>query len=230
MPNNLSTTELSALQRRYWSRDQSERRPPSHPVVRALYEPRVAYLASLVEDPTRASVLDVGCGNGFMTIPLERRFRRVVGADYSEAMLTANPCHEKCLAPAWDLPFADREFDLVVANHLLHHLADPDRRHAVREMDRVARGGLVLYEPNRNNPLMFALGLLQKEERMLLRFSARYLRELLGQSSMARISVRAEGLIVPNKAPTAWIPVSALLDRTPLRICGFYLRGVALRV
>ena len=46
---------------------------------------------------------------------------------------------------------------------------------------------------------------------------------------MATISVRAEGMIVPNKAPAAWIPVGAALDRTPLRRCGFYLRGVALR-
>ena len=83
MPNDPSTTELSELQRQYWSRDQSERRPPSHPVVRALYEPRAEYLASLVTDAAGASVLDVGCGNGFMTIPLEQCFGRVVGADYS---------------------------------------------------------------------------------------------------------------------------------------------------
>jgi SAM-dependent methyltransferase len=220
----------AALQREFWSRDQSGRRSPHHPAVRALYEPRVEYIASLVPEPAQASILDVGCGNGFMTVPLERRFGRVVGLDQSEAMLAVNPCREKRQGSACDLPFADGEFDLAVANHLLHHLTRADRVRTVREMARVARRGVIVYEPNRNNPAMFLFGLLKPEERMSLEFTRGHVRSLLQETGLPQVSVRAEGLLLPNKAPAWWVPVGKLLECTPLRACGFYLRGVALSV
>lgn len=221
--------DMAALQREYWSRDQSGRRSPDHAAVRVLYEPRVAYLASLVPNPAQAGILDVGCGNGFMTVPLERRFGRVVGLDQSEAMLEVNPCREKRLGSACELPFADGEFDLAVANHLLHHMTRADRVRAVRQMARVARTGVVLFEPNRGNPAMFLFGLLRKEERMSLEFSRGHIRSLLVETGWDQIHVRAEGMVLPNRSPDWWIPVGSFLARTPLRALGFYLRGVALR-
>jgi hypothetical protein len=125
------------------------------------------------------------------------------------------------------MPFREDSFDIVVASHLLHHLVEPERARAMEQLSRVACRALVLYEPNRNNPLMFAFGLLKKEERMSLAFSKRYVRSLLLESNMPLLSVRVEGLIVPNRAPKAWIPISKYLSRTPLRGLGFYVRGVA---
>lgn len=217
---------LSRLQREHWAQDQSRRRKPHHPVVHALFEPRAEFIASLVPAPAAASVLDVGCGNGFMTLPLEARWGRVVGLDSSAAMLAVNPCAQKLRASALDLPFGDREFDLVVTSHLLHHLDRPERERVVREMARVARVAVVIYEPNRNNPLMFAFGLLQPEERLSLQFSPGHLRRLLRQAGLSACTVRSEGMIVPNKAPRAWAPLGRWLNRTPLRLLGFYLRGV----
>lgn len=217
----------SARQRMYWEQYQSERRPPEHPSVRALFEPRAEYLASLVDDAASASVVDVGCGNGFLTVYLERVFGRAVGVDYSESMLAASPCREKVCASATELPFEDGEFDVAVESHLLHHLEPADRAQAVREMARVARRAVVLYEPNRNNPLMFAFGALKKEERMSLAFSPRYVGSLLSETGLPGRSVRVEGMIVPNKAPAAWAPVAGLLERTPLRVLGFYTRAAA---
>ena len=222
-------SEESVRQRAYWSRDQRDRRSPDHPSVRSLFEPRADFIASLVREPSGASVVDVGCGNGFLTCYLERRFGRAVGVDYSEAMLSANPCREKVCASATRLPFADGEFDLAVESHLLHHLEVVDRERAVRELLRVSRRGVVLYEPNRNNPLMFVFGLLTPEERMSLAFSPAYMRSLVERAGAAGIDVRVEGLIVPNKAPAAWAPIALRLEQTPLRRLGFYTRTVALK-
>lgn len=216
------------VQREHWEHDQGDRRPPSHPAVRALFEPRAEFIAGLVEHPTSSSVLDVGCGNGFLTVPLEERFGRAVGLDYSPAMIAANPAREKLVGDATTLPFGDKSFDLVVASHLLHHLPRQARSSAVREMARVARRGVVLYEPNRSNPLMFAFGLLQKHERMVLEFSKTHVRELIDETGFASRSVRIEGLTTPNLCPAWWGRLTQPLERTPLRVLGFYIRAVAL--
>ncbi|CAG0984020.1 Demethylrebeccamycin-D-glucose O-methyltransferase [Phycisphaerales bacterium] len=219
--------DQALIQREHWEHDQSERRSPSHPAVRALFEPRAEFIASLVADAARASVLDVGCGNGFLTVPLEARFERVVGVDYSPAMIAANPAKEKLVGDAMALPFAGKSFDVVVASHLLHHLTAEDRARSVREMARIARRAVVLYEPNRYNPLMFLFGLLQKHERMVLEFSPAHVRGLIRETGFTTCSTRIEGLTTPNLCPAWWGRVTRPLERTPLRVLGFYIRAVA---
>ncbi len=216
-------------QSEYWRRAPGGRRPPDHPAVRALFEPRAEDLAELVPDAASASVLDVGCGNGFLTYYLASCFGRVVGVDNSPAMLGANPCEHRVCATAQALPFDDLSFDLVVASHLLHHLEEDDRREGVREMARIARTALILYEPNRNNPLMFLFGLLKPEERFSLAFSPGHLRSLAAESGFPRAKIRVEGLTVPNKAPAFYAPIGRALDNTLLQRCGFYLRAIATR-
>lgn len=212
-----------AVQDEFWTRDKAGRRGPNHPVVRALFEPRAQWLASLVENPSESRVLDVGCGNGFLTVPLARYFGEAVGVDSSEAMLAIHPGEHTVCASADALPFEDNSFDLVVASHLLHHLDAPCRERAVNEMGRVARRAVVCYEPNRNNPLMALFGLVRREERMSLRFSRRYLRSLLAKLPAESLHSFVEGTLVPNKAPQWWIPISRGLDRTPLKRLGFYV-------
>jgi len=218
-----------ALQREHWDKDQSGRRPASHPAVRALFEPRADFIASLVDSAKDRSVLDVGCGNGFLTVPLQARFGRAVGLDASAAMVAVNPCREKMVASATRLPFDNASFDVVVASHLLHHLDEADCHAAVAEMGRVARNAVVLYEPNRSHPLMLAFGLLKPHEKMLLRFSRGYVSKLLELTNMPERSVRVEGWTTPNLCPAWWAPVASTLDRTPLHHAGLFIRGVARR-
>jgi 2-polyprenyl-3-methyl-5-hydroxy-6-metoxy-1,4-benzoquinol methylase len=217
------------IQQEYWKQDQSHRRSPDHPVVRALFEPRAAFAASLVQSPESASVLDVGCGDGFFTLPLKQYFGRVVGLDFSATMLEKNPCDIKIQATVEQLPFRDEAFDIVVCSHLLHHLQETNRTIAIAEMARLCKTALIIYEPNRNNPLMFLFGLLKKEERMTLEFSKNYLKELLSVTEIKQCSVNVESWIIPNKAPRMWIPFGNLLDRTCLSGLGFYLKGIAIK-
>jgi demethylmenaquinone methyltransferase/2-methoxy-6-polyprenyl-1,4-benzoquinol methylase len=224
--NDAWDENVRKVQDAYWESDQSLRRDPDHPAVAALFEPRAKFLAALIEGSSDGSVLDVGCGNGFLSAPLERRFGTTVALDLASAMIARNPCRRRVRASSLALPFADTSFDLVVCSHLLHHLSDSDRASAVTEMSRVARRAVVLYEPNRNNPLMFAFGLAVREERMSLRFSRRYVASLLVAAGLTRCSSRVEGTVLPNKTPQSLVPLASFLGQTPLRALGFYVRAL----
>lgn len=83
-----------------------------------------------------ASVLDVGCGIGFVS-QLYPNFD-ITGIDISQGMLDHNPyvC-QKAVAEA--IPFKDDTFDWVICRSLLHHLDDPII--GMREMVRVLKPG-----------------------------------------------------------------------------------------
>ena len=102
--------------------------------------------------PARARVIDLGCGPADIPTRLAaaRPYASVVGIDASPAMLAFGretirnraPRVRLICARLSHLPFADRTFDVVISNSLLHHLPDP----AVlwREVARlVAPGGVV---------------------------------------------------------------------------------------
>jgi ubiquinone/menaquinone biosynthesis C-methylase UbiE len=84
-------------------------------------------------------VLDIGTGTGMAVAAAHSIGAKVVGVDFSDAMLTEArqriPDIEFRSAPAEALPFADTSFDAVLANAVLHHLGDPAR--ALGEASRV---------------------------------------------------------------------------------------------
>jgi SAM-dependent methyltransferase len=105
-------------------------------------------------------VLDVGCGTGAGTAAAAARGARATGIDLAAGMLdVARRRHPELRFVAGDaeeLPFADGEFDAVVAAFVLNHLPDPDR--AIAELARVlAPGGRVavaVWESPERNPLL----------------------------------------------------------------------------
>lgn len=215
------------IQDEHWSRNKRHRRSPDHPVVSATYEPLADIVASSVENAKNASVLDVGCGNGFLQWALQHRLGEVAGLDYSEQMLEINPCQRKFVGCSTNLPFDDRSFDIVVAAHLLHHLPEKDRIRTLNEMKRVARYAVVSFEPNRTNPLNFLFALVTKEEQMALIFSQSYMRMLFRRIGLISVSIHVENWNVPNKAPLWWIPLGALLGKSYLCQYGFDICSVA---
>ena len=216
-------SDFQQLQNKYWNKDQSNRRSPFHPCVRALFESRAIYLKSLSND-AKDSILEIGSGNGYLSVYLEENFNDVLVSDLSEEMLKHNPCKNKLKASATDLPLDDNSFNIVTCSHLLHHLIDCDKIQALNEMRRVAKNKVVIYEPYRNNPFNFLFGLIVKEERESLKFSKTYLKKLFMKSGMDIGNMRIEGCILPNKAPKFWIPLGKYLDKTFFRNLGFYIR------
>jgi SAM-dependent methyltransferase len=89
--------------------------------------------------------LDVGCGPGALVTELVARLgpEGVAAVDPSDPFVTAarerHPGVDVRLATAEQLPFDDREFDAVLAQLVVHFMADPVA--GLREMARVARPG-----------------------------------------------------------------------------------------
>lgn len=89
------------------------------------------------------TVLDMGCGTGFVATLLGHR---CVGLDRNPAML-ARARGPVVVADAAAAPFADAAFDTVISTAFLG-LLDPDRRGRVLpEMARVTRGEIRVLEP-----------------------------------------------------------------------------------
>ena len=95
-----------------------------------------------VAEVSPARVLDIGCGTG----ETAERIAKELGAEVSAADQSARMVNlarerglEACLADIQALPFADEEFDCVVAGWVLYHV--PDRRRAIEEVARVLRPG-----------------------------------------------------------------------------------------
>lgn len=104
----------------------------------------------------RATVLDLGCGAGFLSNYLGERGHQVVGLDPTARNLEVARLHDRtgrvayCMGDARELPFADGSFDVVCAMDLLEHVEDPAR--VVAEASRVlAPSGLLFFHTfNRN--------------------------------------------------------------------------------
>jgi SAM-dependent methyltransferase len=133
----------------------SDRHPASLAQADA-YELHVGrYAAELAEGLIAAAglrlgmrALDVGCGPGALTVALADLLGgdSVCGVDPSETFVEAcrsrAPAVRVVTGVAEKLPFADSEFDAVLAQLVLNHMSDVQR--GVAEMRRVARAGAIV--------------------------------------------------------------------------------------
>ncbi len=101
------------------------------------------------------SVLDLGCGNGYLLREIVRQHSnaRVAGIDFSRALLsnarTHVPSGSFCLGDLnTSLPFADASYDLVILSEVYEHLLQP--RGLLDEIHRVVKpeGECVITFPN----------------------------------------------------------------------------------
>ncbi len=92
-----------------------------------------------------ASVLDVGCGEGYVLDELGARGAgEVFGVDIVD--LRRNHDTPFRLYDGTSLPLPDRRFDLVMLNFVLHHVPDERKRALLREALRVSRGTVFVVE------------------------------------------------------------------------------------
>jgi 2-polyprenyl-3-methyl-5-hydroxy-6-metoxy-1,4-benzoquinol methylase len=135
----------------------------SNPVVRRLMTGFHGALDELWAQAAPASVLDVGCGEGVLTVDWAERLGdgRVVGIDLDDPKLRAEwarrsrPNLEFRAEEATRLSFDDSEFDLASAIEVLEHVPEPEA--TVAEMARVARRHLLVSVPR--EPLWRALNM-----------------------------------------------------------------------
>ena len=202
------------FQKDYWEKNR-KRRIPQHPVIEAFVCPKIEHIKKYVRFSEDTKVLDVGCGSGFFGYYFSK-FCDVTELDYSKYMLLMNPSEKLIQANAENLPFKDDTFDVVFSSALLHHVQSPEK--ILREYKKVSKKFVVIIEPNRNNPFMLIFSMMINEEWKALRFSLRYLENLLKDADFKMISSCSMGAIVPNKTPMKLLPLFLRLDSLSLNI------------
>lgn len=121
-----------------------------HPVERLLMSRFLRVFLSTVADLRPSTVLDVRCGEGYLTeiIASLTGSALVIGLDVDHGFL-----HEKAAARVDrlvtsrlpNLPFGDRSFDLVVLSEVLEHIEEPG--YAIMEVARVCRNHAIVTVP-----------------------------------------------------------------------------------
>jgi 2-polyprenyl-6-hydroxyphenyl methylase/3-demethylubiquinone-9 3-methyltransferase len=128
-------------------------------LLRAESRARNPWVARLIDKhfgTTKARVLDVGCGAGFLSNDLARQGFAVTGLDASENSLAVARHHDATgtvtyqAGDAYRLPYADESFETVCAMDFLEHIERPER--VIAEIGRVLKpGGLFFFHTfNRN--------------------------------------------------------------------------------
>jgi SAM-dependent methyltransferase len=118
-------------------------------------------------------VLDIGAGTGLLALAAAPRVAHVHALDVSPAMCEhlerkiaglgiANI--DVTVNTATELPLADGSVDVVLSNYCFHHLSDPEKDVALREIDRVLRpGGRLVF-----GDMMFRLSVSDSRDRAVI--------------------------------------------------------------
>ena len=119
------------------------------------------------------TVLDLGCGGGFMAEALAQRGASVIAVDPSEAAISAARAHAGAQGLAIDyrvgsgeaIPLSDTHVDCVVCVDVLEHVADLDG--VLDEVRRVLKPGGVLLFDTINRTSLAALVIVHLGETVL---------------------------------------------------------------
>jgi 2-polyprenyl-6-hydroxyphenyl methylase / 3-demethylubiquinone-9 3-methyltransferase len=173
--------------------------------------------------PAKTRVLDVACGAGFISNALAAHGFTVSAVDLSLSSLDVARRHDATgrvdyvHADAYQLPYADGQFDAVTSMDFLEHVEEPER--SIAECARVLRpGGLFIFHTFNRNRLA---GL------VVIRFVEWFVRNTPKHLHVLRLFIRPEelreycqrsGMIVCEFAGIrpAWktLSVAAVLRRT----------------
>lgn len=154
------------------------------------------------------SVLEVGCGEGFVTSSLARAFpeARVLGTDFSPLVIedarSKHPDLEFQSCSIYDSASLGK-FDLVVGCEVLEHLDDPDR--ALRAVSAAATGYVLVTVPR--EPLWRALNLLRGRYWSALGNTDGHLQHWSRRAFLRFVATRLDVLAV--RSPLPWTQVLA---------------------
>lgn len=146
-----------------------------------------------------SSILDVGCANGMYASYLAQQGKRAVGVDYVlELLPTSREWHsdEKYVnASILNLPFADRQFDTVIAFDILEHVDD---HAALQELRRTARQRVIARVPLTEPPMLANTGLIfyHHEDKTHLRtYTLDSIRSLLLEMGLREVVIEPVGTV-----------------------------------
>jgi ubiquinone/menaquinone biosynthesis C-methylase UbiE len=208
----------------------------THNRYRSNLQPLVDHIHGLLGLTGRESLLDVGCGNGFVLRDIVSRMRdggRVVALDISPTMLELARRNvtvawvplEFTEGTAYDLSrFADGSFDRVMANFIFHYIEEP---HAVlAELRRVTADtgrALVTIEARHSMPEMYEMHFAAMER---VGFPADFIARLpRGRRGVMTLDNTAEFVSAHFGSVEEHPYVDALRFETPEPFMNFYAVG-----
>lgn len=124
-------------------------------------------------------ILDFGCGSGAFTYKISNLTNGdVFGVDISDEFIKSsiNFFKDKKKSNLYfeinnsqKLNFKNETFDTILMVDVIHHLENVEQ--IFKELNRVLKknGKIIVYEPNKLNPLIFLMHLIEKNERGLLK-------------------------------------------------------------
>jgi ubiquinone/menaquinone biosynthesis C-methylase UbiE len=180
------------------------------------------FLRALVDEVSAsgaATVLDVGCGDGFVSAKIAAAIpdASVIAVDVGAAELASHwRAHESerlrfGLGSAYDLEFPDGSFDLVCAIEVFEHLEYPGR--ALAEIMRVSRQQVIVTVPH--EPIWRIVNLAAGRNVSRLGNAPGHINHWTRREFDRFTSV--PGWKVANKSVFPWMLVSARRDGRPLR-------------
>ena len=109
-------------------------------------------LSLILRDLSFSSLLEVGCGEGYLLQRLEKQLKDVdiLASDISPEIIDkANsiiPGVPKIIASAYDLPLEDKSKDVVLACEVMEHVQEPMK--LLKEAKRIARKNCIFTVPH----------------------------------------------------------------------------------
>lgn len=151
------------------------------------------------------NVLDIGCGPGGFLLAMQPLCNNITGADVSRNFVSEcnRVIKEKNIHNAGavqvtgkKLPFEDKSFDKVVLVDTIHHMEDVATN--MNEVHRVLKdsGSLIIFEPNKLNPLLYLMCVLDKNEWGLLKLGTKNKYKKLLNNNWLIEKIEYNGLLV----------------------------------
>jgi 2-polyprenyl-3-methyl-5-hydroxy-6-metoxy-1,4-benzoquinol methylase len=130
-------------------------------------------------------ILDVGCGDAYITSLIFETFKDVIGIDISEKAIKI--AREKsqgvrfAVTSCTNLPFSGESFDTIVASEIIEHVSYEDGKSFLKEAARVLtpKGRIIISTPNLSNLYRKYLGVFYKNPEHLKEYSKKEFAELL---------------------------------------------------
>ena len=134
-----------------------------HRYIEGRWKPVAQALIDRYKLTESSSVLDVGCGKGYLMFEIQKLLPgiQLTGLDYSEyAIQNAHP-NLKAKLFKFDarqpLEFENKHFDLAISLATFHNFHLFELETAITELERVAKSGYIMVESYRNELEMFNL-------------------------------------------------------------------------
>jgi ubiquinone/menaquinone biosynthesis C-methylase UbiE len=131
--------------------------------IHGRWKPVAEELISIYNLKSGSKVLDIGCGKGYLLYEIKLIIPDldITGVDSSDYGLEnakdeMKPFIYKHKAEV-ELPYKDKEFDLVISLGTFHNLRLPELKIALSEMERVGKKGYLMLESYRNENELFNL-------------------------------------------------------------------------